>query len=97
MASADFVIDFSKRMKNVGAAVVDVEFTTDDTRLCRIRIGTDCNDSVRDASQEEVASLASDIGSGHDKLPRQFLLHGKVVLVDAFRNLVIRGVGARSE
>src|SRR5207253_8077390 len=97
MAAAGLVVDFSKGTQNVRASVVDIELTNDDTGQCGIRIGANSNDAVRDASQEQIAALASDVSTGDNKPARQFLLHRDVVLIDPLGNFVIRRVGAWSK
>src|SRR4030095_1413372 len=52
----------------------DRELTNDDGCVCRIDVRSDCDNLISNASQEEVSSLAADIGERQDHLVRQLLL-----------------------
>ena len=53
------------------------------------------DDLVRDAAQEQIASLAADVGRGRRHPAAEILLHRRRVLVHLLRQRVVVGVGAR--
>src|SRR5204863_7982926 len=57
----------------------------------------DLDDVVRDAAQEQIPSLATDIRGRRGHLARQLALQGYGVLVDALGNRVIVGIRPRLE
>ena len=58
-------------------------------------VGLHGHDPVREVAQEEIATLAADVGGRRHHLPWQLALHRGRILVDALGNLVLVRVGAR--
>src|SRR5207249_10188223 len=84
VAAAGLVVDFAEWAQDVRAAVVNVEFTNDDSGQGRIRIRVNSDDPICNASQEEVPPLASNISRSSDKPSRKLALNRKVVLINPF-------------